>query len=64
MSTMLRLNPIVWEAMLAERERLRAALKALVECDEKHEFTAYDSMHGNDEIRAVMKRARDALVSL
>lgn len=42
----------------AEIERLRAALRAVVDCDEKYELTAY---YNYDDIRKVTARARAAL---
>lgn len=45
----------------AEIERLRAALTAVVECDDKFELTPYDYLHDTEKVKAAMAQARVAL---
>lgn len=47
--------------LIAEIERLRAALQAVVNCDAELDLTPYDYMHNNDRVRAVIERAKAAL---
>ena len=51
----------VYERAIAEIEMLRAALQAVSDCDDKHDLTPYDYLHGGDEVRNVMCKVKDAL---
>lgn len=44
-----------------EIERLRAVLQEVCDLDNKHDLTPYDYMHGDDEVRSVMRKVKDAL---
>lgn len=55
------LSAIAIDSLNSEIEVLRMALEAVSECDNKHDLTPYDYMHGDDEVRIVMRRVKDAL---